>query len=59
MQEIISLSMVIRRLESARVSATASGLTFCRFVMFAKEETIETDRLLVSEEAVRVLDSGN
>ena len=59
MQNVVSLNMVIRRLESAKFSAQASGLTLWRFVMFSRKETIATDKLLISDEAVRVLDTRN
>jgi hypothetical protein len=57
MKEVVELNIVITRLESAIVSLRSSGLTFFSLIMFSREEKIATDRLLVSDEAVRVLNS--
>jgi hypothetical protein len=48
--------MGVRRIGFATYSKESGGITFRRFVIFQTTEEIATDRLLVSDEAVRVLD---
>jgi len=57
MQEVVKLRLTITRLEMASIHRQTLGLTFMRWVLFSLNVTIPTDHLLLSEEAVRVLDT--
>jgi hypothetical protein len=56
MQNVTELSIGIRRIDFATYTKERGGITFRRFVIFQTSEEVATDRLLVSDEAVRVLD---
>jgi hypothetical protein len=56
MQEVVELRLTITKLEVASIYKETMGLTFVRRVLFHVNETIPTDHLLVSDEAVRVMD---
>ena len=56
MQEVVELSFGVRRLSSATYKWVQSGITFTRMLLFVATVKVSTDRLLVSDEAVRVLD---
>jgi hypothetical protein len=59
MQEEVKLKMVVRKLYSTRLPSVNGGLTFFTFVLASESERVTTDKLLVSDEAVRVLDLKN
>jgi len=48
--------MVLTKIGSATYRRETSGITFARFVIFQLSEIVATDRLFVSDEAVKVLD---
>jgi hypothetical protein len=56
LQEITELSIQIKKIGFASYTRESAVVTFHRFVLFQTIERIATDRLLVSDEAVRVLD---
>ena len=58
MQEVVELRLTITKLQIASVDTERTGLTFVRRILFRAHETISTDHLLVSEEAVRVMDTS-
>jgi len=53
----VKLKLTLRKLHTSQQKAVVLGLTFARFTLHQRTEDVTTDRLLVSEEAVRVLDS--
>ncbi len=57
LQNVTELSIEIRKIDFARCSEESGGITFQRLILFQTTEKIATDRLLVSDEAVRVLDT--
>ena len=56
MQEVVELTVGLTRITSATYSTQKMGITFKRSLLFKTTISISTDRLLVSSEAVRVLD---
>ena len=56
MQEVVELSFGVKRISSATYTREQSGITFTRILLFVATVKVSTDRLLVSDEAVRVLD---
>ena len=56
MQEVVQLSITITHVESVSLKEEKFGLSFFRFLPLERTETVATDHLLVSDEAVRVLD---
>ncbi len=56
MQETVKLNLVVKKIESVVLNSERSGLIFCRMASFSTLNIVTTDRLLVSDEAVRVLD---
>lgn len=56
MQEIVELSFGLKRISSATFVTQKSGISFARTLLFVTTVKVSTDKLLVSEEAVRVLD---
>lgn len=56
MKEITELCVVVRRIWTTSYVARESGIGFQRMLAFEAMERVTTDRLLVSEEAVRALD---
>jgi len=48
--------MALTKMEIASYRREKSGITFARFVLFQLKELVATDRLVVSDEAVKVLD---
>lgn len=56
-QTIVELSMGLRRIGIATYATEHSGIVFKRMLIFETTIMVPTDRLLVSEEAVRVLDT--
>ena len=57
MQKIIELSMELKRIGTATYAKEEGGIVFKRILIFETTIKVPTDRLLVSEEAVRVLDT--
>jgi hypothetical protein len=57
MQELVRLKLSLRKLHTSEMKAEVLGLTFARFTLYQRTEDVTTDRLLVSDEAVRVLDT--
>jgi len=58
MQEIVALKISLRRFHLANNRAETLGLTFAQLTLMDTTEEVTTDHLLVSDEAVRVLDRG-
>jgi hypothetical protein len=58
MQEIVALKISLRRFHTTHYNAKMLGLTFTRLTLTDATEDVTTDHLLVSNEAVRVLDRG-
>lgn len=56
MQEVVELSFGLKKLSSATYVTRKWGITFSRTLLFITTERVNTDKLLVSHEAVRVLD---
>ena len=57
MQGVVELTVVLTRLASATYTLQKMRVTDRRTLLFRTTVSIRTDRLLVSSEAVRVLDS--
>ena len=57
MQEIVELSFGLKRINSATYVTQKAGISFARTLLFVTTVKVSTDKLLVSREAVRVLDS--
>jgi hypothetical protein len=55
LQEVVELSFGLKRIRTATYMMTRSGITFTRTLLFTTTVKISTDKLLVSHEAVRVL----
>lgn len=55
MQEVVELSFGLKRISSATYITQRSGISFASVLLFTTTVKISTDRLLLSEEAVRVL----
>jgi len=56
MQQVVELRFTVSRIDSVTQTESVLGLTFCDMVLTKKSQDVVTDRLLVSEEGVRVLD---
>jgi hypothetical protein len=56
-QEIVELSVGLKKIGTATYSIEKAGIVFKRMLIFQTRVSVPTDRLLVSDEAVRVLDS--
>lgn len=57
MQEVTELRISLKKIGTATYVAQKAGIGFKRMLIFQTTVMIPTDRLLVSDEAVRVLDS--
>jgi hypothetical protein len=57
MQEIVELKFTVSKIDSVTTKAKVLGLVFCEMVLSKKAEEVVTDRLIVSGEGVRVLDT--
>lgn len=57
MQAVVELSMDLKRIGTATYATERGGIVFKRMMIFETTVRVPTDRLLVSEEAVRVLDT--
>jgi hypothetical protein len=56
LQEIVELCVGLRKISSATYVTRKLGISFSRTLLFVATVRVSTDKLLVSEEAVRVLD---
>jgi hypothetical protein len=56
MKEVVELKFTVSRIDNEMQNERILGLTFCGMVLTKKSQDVVTDRLLVSEEGVRVLD---
>ncbi len=56
MQEMVKLNIAVKKIENVVVRSERSGLVFCRITSYSTRNIVTTDRLLVSDEAVRVID---
>ncbi|MDG7008835.1 MAG: hypothetical protein JRN06_11490 [Nitrososphaerota archaeon] len=54
---MVELTVELTRMTSATYTLQKMGITFKRTLLFRTTVRISTDRLLVSDEAVRVLNS--
>ena len=55
LQEVVELSFGLKRISSATYITQRLGISFARVLIFTTIVKVSTDKLLVSEEAVRVL----
>lgn len=55
-QAVVELSIGLKRIGMATYAKQEAGIVFKRILIFETTVNVLTDRLLVSEEAVRVLD---
>jgi hypothetical protein len=53
--KIVELKLTIEKVQTAIAERNQSGLRFVRMISFTVAETITTDRMLVTDEAVRCL----
>ena len=56
LQEVVELSMGLKKFGTATLTSEQSGIVFKRVVIVQTTVRVATDRLLVSDEGVRVLD---
>jgi len=56
MQQVVELRFTVSRIDNVTQNESVLGLTFCGMLLTKKSQDVVTDRLLVSEEGVRVLD---
>ena len=56
MQEVVELKFTVSRIDNVMKNESVLGLVFCDMVLTKKSEHVVTDRLIISEEGVRVLD---
>jgi hypothetical protein len=54
--DVVELKLGVTRITSATYTLQRLGITFRRSLLFKTTVCVSTDRLLVSSEAVRVLD---
>ncbi len=57
MQAVTELSIDLKKIETATYVTRRAGIGFKRMMIYQATIRVATDRLIVSEEAVRVLDS--
>jgi hypothetical protein len=55
LQQVIELSFPLKRFSSATYFTQRLGISFAKTFLFVTTESVSTDKLVVSEEAVRVL----
>jgi hypothetical protein len=53
--KMVELRLTIERVQTAFAQRDRSGLRFVRIISYTVAETITTDRMLVTDEAVRCL----
>jgi hypothetical protein len=58
MQEIIGLKMTMLMLQTKIVPCKKTAVTVLLMALLPTRQDVETDRLMVSEEAVRVVNSS-
>jgi hypothetical protein len=58
LQEIIGLKMTILMLETKVVPCKKMAVTVLRMALMPTHQDIETDRLMVSDEAVRTINTS-
>ena len=56
MQRVVELKFTVSSMDNVKKNESVLGLVFCDMVLTRKSQDVVTDRLLVSEEGVRVLD---
>lgn len=56
MYKVTELHLTLKKIDAATYFKRVYGITFQAFLAFQVKEKIPTDRLIVSDEAVRVLD---
>jgi hypothetical protein len=56
LQEVVELTMGLTKIGSATYTLQKLGISFRRTLLYRTTESVSTDKLLVSHEAVRVLD---
>ncbi|MBI3840838.1 MAG: hypothetical protein HY297_02615 [Thaumarchaeota archaeon] len=56
-QPVTELSVALKRIGTATYVTERAGIVFKRVLIFQTTEKVPTDRFLVSDEAVRVLDT--
>ena len=54
---MVELKLSIEKVETAKEECERQGVRFVRMISFVLSETVTTDRLLVTEEAVRSFNS--
>jgi hypothetical protein len=54
-KEPLELKLVVQKLQSASITNERFGLKFVRARLFVSNTTVTTDRILVTEEAVKCL----
>jgi len=57
-QRLVELRFTVSRIDNVMQNESVLGLTFCGIVLTKRSQDVVTDRLLVSEEGVRVLGVG-
>ena len=55
--KMVELKLSVERVQTAMGEREKEGVRFVRMISFVLNETITTDRLVVTEEAVRLLNS--
>jgi hypothetical protein len=55
LQEVVELSFGLKKISSATYITQRSGISFARMLLFTTIVKVSTDKLLLSDEAVRVL----
>jgi hypothetical protein len=55
LDKMVELKLTIERVQTAIAERDQSGLRFVRMISFTVAETVTTDRMLVTDEAVRCL----
>jgi hypothetical protein len=53
--KVVELKLTVGKLKTAVAERDQSGLRFVRLISFTVAETVTTDRMLVTDEAVRCL----
>ncbi len=56
MLDVVELKFAVSRIDSVMMKERVMGLVFYEMVLKKKSEEVVTDRLLISDEGVRVLD---
>ena len=56
MQEVVELKLTVSKIETAKSIEVTASLTFIKIYSLRRPLSVTTDKLLISEEAVRALD---